>query len=301
MASSVTAREPAWLDGVPVDGAEMRAAVTGLLYPSAGVVRGIFPAQIPTPAMQIRVPAGLSVVSDGQNGLLPLELAATTDLDIAASSPTQPRIDSLIAEFTDNGASSLYRYRVLTGTPAASPSAPALPPADQLTAKTLRVSNIAVAANATNIVDANITPQASQVYLGGIGGQWTNYAPTWSSTGTQPAIGNGLLNGRYMKVGRTVHWTVVIVPGSTTTFGTGAYRVSVPFQSANAVAVGELCVVGATRWQGQYEIVPNGTVAALYFPTSATDCRLTVWSPTVPLTFANGNTFLLSGTYEAAT
>lgn len=157
MPTSVSARAPAWVDGVQVSGAEMRAAILPGVYSGAGVVRGLQVVQIPTPAMQIRVPAGLSIVDDGQNGYLPLELAAQTDLDIAASSLTNPRIDSLIAEFVDDGGSSLYRYRILTGTPTGSPVAPSLPPADQPTAKTLRLRNIAVAASATTITNANIS------------------------------------------------------------------------------------------------------------------------------------------------
>lgn len=161
MANSVTCRAPAWVDGVQVSGAEMRAGVLYGVWGTDGLVRGLRAVQIPTPAMQIRVPAGLCVVADGQNGYLPLELAAQTDLDIAASSPTNPRIDSLIAEWTDDGVSSVRRLRVITGTPAGSPSAPSLPPADNPTAKCLRIANIAVAAGATTITTGNISTVAN--------------------------------------------------------------------------------------------------------------------------------------------
>lgn len=183
MANVVSAREVAWADGVTVSGAQMRAAIGGAMYASAGLVRGLRPVQIPTPAMGIRVPAGLSIVADSQLGMVPLELAAQTDLDIATSSPTQPRIDSLIAEFVDNGASSLYRYRILTGTPAASPSAPALPPGDQPTASTLRIANIAVGANVTTILDANITLQTGFAIMAGYG-----RVPSIASDGARPAV-----------------------------------------------------------------------------------------------------------------
>lgn len=173
MANSVTARAPAWADGISVTGAEMRAAVLGSVWASAGMINGLRPTQLPTPAMQIRVPVGRCVVSDGAGGMLVVELLTQTDLDIAASSPTQARIDSLIAEFVDNGASSLYRFRIITGTPAGSPSAPSLPPADQPTAKTLRLANIAVAANATTIVNANITVQASMAISNAFNGLTT--------------------------------------------------------------------------------------------------------------------------------
>lgn len=182
MASSVTTRNAAWIDGIAVSGAEMRAAVLGSVFANAGLVRGLRPVQIPTPAMKIRVPAGVCLVADGQNGYLPLELAAQTDLDITTSSPTLPRIDSLVAEWTDAGGSSVQRLRVLTGTAAASPSAPSLPPSDNLTAKTLRIANVAVAAAASTIVNANITLQTGVALLLG-----ANRFPNVASDGGRPA------------------------------------------------------------------------------------------------------------------
>lgn len=169
MASTVTARPPAWADGIAVSGAEIRSAIGGTIWANAGLVNGLRPVQIPTPAMQIRLPAGRSVVSDGAGGYIPIELLTQTDLDVSASSPTQPRIDSLIAEFVDNGGSSIYRFRVVAGTAAASPVQPTLPFADQPTGKTLRIANIAVAANATTITNANITLQASVAALASYG------------------------------------------------------------------------------------------------------------------------------------
>jgi hypothetical protein len=191
VASTVTARAPAWADGVAVSGAEMRAAIGGSIYSSAGFVRGLVATQIPTPAMQVRLTAGMSVIADGQNGYLPIELAAQTDLDVTASSPTLPRIDSLIAEFVDNGASSLYRYRVVAGTPNASPVQPTLPYADQPTGKCLRLYNIAVAAAATSIVTANISVQFGLAQLAAVTGRVSNVASDGgrpSSPGTSERI-----------------------------------------------------------------------------------------------------------------
>ncbi|ROO82572.1 hypothetical protein EDD29_0052 [Actinocorallia herbida] len=160
MATAVTCRAPAWVDGVQISGAEMRAAVFYGIWQTPGLVRGLRATQIPTPGMAIRVPAGQCVISDGQNGFIPLELAATTDLDIDPASLTNPRIDSLIGEFVDGGAGSIRRLRIITGTPAGSPSEPALPPADQPTARWLRIANIAVGAGVSSILTSNISTVA---------------------------------------------------------------------------------------------------------------------------------------------
>jgi hypothetical protein len=58
---------------------------------------------------------------------------------------------------------------------------------------------------------------------------WTSYTPVWGSTGTAPAIGNGTLSGLYLQVGKTVHVIIHFKAGSTTTFGTGVYNFSLPF------------------------------------------------------------------------
>lgn len=149
MANSVSASPPAWMDGVTVNGAQMRRQVFGAVYPSAGVVEGLAAQALPTPAMKVRVPAGLCLVDDGQGGFYPVALGAQTDLDIAASSATLARIDSVVAQVIDTGdATSTYLVRVVTGTPAASPVAPTLPPADAPGAFTLRLANVNVQANA---------------------------------------------------------------------------------------------------------------------------------------------------------
>ncbi|MGI5233794.1 hypothetical protein [Actinoallomurus sp. CA-142502] len=149
MANSVAALAPAWMDGVQVNAAQMRREILGGLYDRAGIVRGLTVSALPTPAMKLRLPAGLCVVDDGQSGYYPLANSTQVDLDIAPSSATQPRIDSLIAQVLDNGdATSTYLYRILTGTPASVPSPPALPPADAPGAYTLRVANAYVQAAA---------------------------------------------------------------------------------------------------------------------------------------------------------
>lgn len=49
---------------------------------------------------------------------------------------------------------------------------------------------------------------------------WTVFTPTWVASAGAPAIGNGTLTGRYLQVGNTVHYTLQLTWGSTTTGGT---------------------------------------------------------------------------------
>ena len=62
---------------------------------------------------------------------------------------------------------------------------------------------------------------------------WTSYTPTWGSSGTQPAIGNGTVTGSYALIpnaaAKTCAVSIHVTMGSTTTYGTGNYTLSLPF------------------------------------------------------------------------
>ncbi|MGH3375977.1 MAG: hypothetical protein ACRDP6_14660 [Actinoallomurus sp.] len=187
MGSSVAALAPAWMDGVAVTGAQMRREILGGLYPNAGIVKGLSAVALPSPAMRVRLPAGLSVVDDGQGGYYPLVNTTQTDLDIAASSATQARIDSVIAQVLDNGDNtSTAVYRVVTGTPAGSPVAPSLPPADASGAFCLRIANVFVQINAeTNgfvrAQDVSVVAPPAILVLRRVKSDFAT-APGWGST-----------------------------------------------------------------------------------------------------------------------
>jgi hypothetical protein len=149
VATSVSA-QATLLDGETVSAADLRRELLGGTYPNDGIVSGLAAQATPTPSMKVRLPSGLCVVNDGGGGYVPLYLLTQTDLDIAASNATLPRIDSVIGEVVDTGVTGtlIRRFRVITGTPAGSPVAPTLPPADQPTALTLRIANVFVQASA---------------------------------------------------------------------------------------------------------------------------------------------------------
>lgn len=63
----------------------------------------------------------------------------------------------------------------------------------------------------------NLVPQA-----------WVPYTPTWTGSVSSPAIGNGMLRGAYTRSGKTVSLRIHMVAGTTTTFGSGAWRFALP-------------------------------------------------------------------------
>jgi len=93
-------------------------------------------------------------------------------------------------------------------------------------------------------------------------GPWTAYTPTWTASGTAPARGNGTLQGSYSKTGRTVHVRIALYAGSTTTFGTGDYKFSLPF-AANVSGV----PANALSWAGAITVF-NGGNSTFYTPAA---------------------------------
>jgi len=153
---------PLYLDGLTYPAKEDRK-ILGDIYTEGILTTGALAVtQSGTPAMSVSVAAGRAVVTndEGNFGKYIIENDAAVTKTIAASDPSNPRIDRIIGQLRDatdiSGADNDWQLQVLTGTPAASPAAPALP------SNALDIALVAVAANAATIVNANITNQRVQ-------------------------------------------------------------------------------------------------------------------------------------------
>ena len=101
-----------------------------------------------TPGMSVQVATGWAWIlgsTTSTQGMYATYNDAATTLTISTADPTNPRIDVIL--------------QVITGTPAASPSAPATP------ASSLVLATVAVAAGATSILNANITDARTRAAL----------------------------------------------------------------------------------------------------------------------------------------
>src|SRR5579859_4630554 len=142
-----------------------------------------------TPNMTVNVAAGEAIINGTENatsqGAYEALNDATVNLAIAASDPTNPRIDIVVAKVQDaqySGATNAWSLAVVTGTPAGSPAAPATPN------NAIVLAQIAVAANATTITSGNITDKrpflslASAMRISAIGTVITGSTPTVGPT-----------------------------------------------------------------------------------------------------------------------
>ena len=118
-----------------------------------------------TPGMSVSVAAGWAWVlgtSSSTQGMYATYNDAATTLTVTAANPTNPRIDRVCITIRDAayaGANNDVILQVVAGTPAASPTAPAIP------TSSLSLATIAVAAGATSIVNANITDTRSKASM----------------------------------------------------------------------------------------------------------------------------------------
>ena len=144
--------------------------------------------------------------------------------------------------------------------------------------------------------------------LNGIGEAWTSYTPVWTASTTNPAIGNGTIQGKFCQVNKLVVARINIVFGSTTTFGSGNFLFSYPVTSAAPLSANERLLSS-----GQYLDSSTGNsyfAIARYNSLSTTDFLVQVFSnasqalqlmgPTVPFTAANNDAMQLNFCYEAA-
>jgi hypothetical protein len=139
---------------------------------------------------------------------------------------------------------------------------------------------------------------------------WQTYTPTWGASTTNPSLGNGQIRGRYIVYGKMVHVQAWIGFGSTTTYGSGIWSISLPITakdgwfagSGNPFGVGG----GTALFNDTSASNIAGGIALLWDVGSGTpDWRIRMVSDagssitaTVPWTWANGDDVQVSVFYE---
>jgi hypothetical protein len=126
---------------------------------------------------------------------------------------------------------------------------------------------------------------------------WDTYSPTWTGTGSNPAIGNGTLTGRYFQIGKLYVVEIILTPGSTTTYGTGDWRLTVPTAAAAGapmLGVADASDAGTANHGGFTRQISTTTFAVIESATAD------VWGQTQPFTWVNGDSARFLVVYRAA-
>lgn len=301
---------------------------------------GLKVTQRATPNMGVTVAGGTCYVSASSiiGGVYECQNDGNFDVTITAAHASLARRDLIVARVYDAvddvGTENDVKIEAVAGTPASSPVRPATP------GQAIALAEVLVPAASTSVVNANITDLRNRtVALGGIlpvtgdtavpaqpypgqtifrtdhnalilfdgavwqylaYGAWFVYTPAWSSSGTQPVLNNGTATGRYCQVGKTVTFHAHIQPGSSTTYGSGTYRVSLPVapRAGNPSQILQVRVFDNSTGQAYM----GQSTAASLTPTLTVQgsTNLDSAGPTTPITFAAGDSLQISGTYEAA-
>jgi len=130
---------------------------------------------------------------------------------------------------------------------------------------------------------------------------WTAYTPPWTASITNPVLGNGGSVGSYTRIGKTVHFRILITMGTTTTYGSGWYQLWCPITpaaGATSFAIGNGYLYDASA-AVQYPLMGKleGSGIISLWNTDVSNALVTA---STPFTFATSDIITLSGTYEAA-
>ena len=120
----------------------------------------------------------------------------------------------------------------------------------------------------------------------------------WSTSGTQPVLGNGTLTGTYSRKGTEIIFRGKIVSGTTTTFGTNEWSFLLPVTASSATGnngggsatatVAGLYYIGSPSLNGTTQVTITGYATATGFSTS------------IPAAWASGNVLNFTVQYIAA-
>jgi hypothetical protein len=119
---------------------------------------------------------------------------------------------------------------------------------------------------------------------------WT---PQWTGSGSNPVIGNGSITSSWARHGPIVTMSVKITMGSTTTYGSGQWSISIPIVEVTGRDwIGQVWgAQGGTIFTGSCWLQPSGTSVLLYGPTAAIQ-------PTSPFTWGTGDILFVTLTYS---
>lgn len=141
--------------------------------------------------------------------------------------------------------------------------------------------------------------------MNSIGEAWTAFTPTWTAATTNPVLGNGTISGRYSRNNKLMVARYSLNAGTTTTFGTGAWRFSLPVTGQSGYGAGDPVGFGwvndgLTTYAATVTIVTTSTVQINYYATSLNVALFTAVTGTDPFTFGNGDGARFEVIYEAA-
>jgi len=162
------------------------------------------------------------------------------------------------------------------------------------------VENIEALAAGTGLNAGVITNAKLSTTAGELGGAWVAFTPTISSG----SLGNGTLVGRYTRIGKTIHFSILLTCGSTTSFPGGS-QFTLP-ATINTTAYDFGARGGNYFTGGWFDNSASNSFRVFGRMETATAARIVYLSAitgqisgTPPAAIATSDTISLLGTYES--
>lgn len=249
---------------------------------------------------------------------------ALVSVVIATADPSNPRIDRIVGYVdrsqTPSSVSSnnpgLLKFMAIAGTPAAAPVRPSdatVQAAVGASNPYFNIADILVGTGVTTIYNANITDKRVMVTTAAVtdasitnaklatgagepGGAWQGWTPTLTNhTGT-------INSARYTQIGKTVHFDLRV----TITAVTGGLAFTLPVTGKAGVIENDRIFLsslhmfdaGTAHHWGILTGASTTNAAELWYRNGTSTATIT--SATGPFTWAAGDVYVATGTYEAA-
>lgn len=261
-----------------------RQAASSLVPPGGGIITAgdLAVAQTGTPSMNVSVGVGRCWIPGTNVGnvvggnfssqaMYYGQNASAYTAAVTTADSVNPRIDVVYAAVQDSqyaGTTNAGVIAVAAGAPTSGASYPANAPV--LPANSIPLAWINVAANASSIINGNITNIApAPLFIPST--TWTSYTPSWAGWIN---LGAGYVStGSYLMIGpKLCAVRMKMVAGSSgTNLGTGSLAVSLPFTSASDQAT-----LGQGEWLGSGT---GGGIQNLILSNPASNNQAAIFSP----------------------
>jgi len=166
---------------------------------------------------------------------------------------------------------------------------------------TVASGDVATAA-AWNVITNDIIDHESRIVTSE--SAWTTYTPTWTAASGTPSIGNGTLTGKYMKVGKTVFFTMYFLYGSTSSATGLVWQFTLPVAaqggSTNIEKVNSFsAIIYDANTGNPYTCTAWQPIDAAKFRVTQNSNNASIGSG-VPAAWAASWYMVVNGTYQAA-
>lgn len=131
---------------------------------------------------------------------------------------------------------------------------------------------------------------------------WSTWTPTWTAFTTNPSVGDATVVARYRRIGKTIDGTIRLIMGSSTTFGSGAWRFSLPGGVSLPTSAEYTCAIwmyddNLTNRHVGVGRITGSTIEPHTAALGATNGQVT---SAAPFTWATSDQIALSFTFECA-